>query len=116
MSHRFCSKEDGKSMKSKKKDKKKDRKSKKNSTVTNAEVRHSALSRSVVDNSPWKFVSHTGSPRGGGEGLRVQSQQDQDYLCAPVVTDQLIFKTSTEYQSVDLTNKDMIKDSERFSP
>ncbi len=35
------------------------------------------------------------SPRGGEEGLRLQSQEDQD-LSAPATAEQLIFKTSTE--------------------
>ncbi len=55
------------------------------------------------------------SHRGGEEGLRPQSQEGQD-LSAPVTAEQLIFKTSTEKQTVYLTNKDLTKDSERFSP
>ena len=55
------------------------------------------------------------SQRGGEEGLRIQSQEGQD-LCAAAAAEQLIFKTSTEEQTVDLTNKGMTKDSERFSP
>ncbi len=55
------------------------------------------------------------SPRDGGEGFRLQSQEVQD-LCADAATQYLIFNTSTEEQTVDLTNKDMTKDSERFSP
>jgi hypothetical protein len=55
------------------------------------------------------------SPRGGEEGLRPQSQEGQD-LSTVVVAEQLIFKTSTEKQTVHLTNKDLTKDSERFSP
>jgi hypothetical protein len=47
--------------------------------------------------------------------LRLQSQEGQD-LCATVTAGHLIFKTSTEDQTVDLTNKDMTKDSESFSP
>jgi hypothetical protein len=54
------------------------------------------------------------SQRGGEEGLRPQSQQVQD-LSAVAATEQLIFKTSTENQTVHLTNKDLTKDSERFS-
>jgi hypothetical protein len=45
--------------------------------------------------------------------LRLQSQGDQD-LCAAAAAEHLIFKTSTEEQTVDLTNKDMPKDSQRF--
>ena len=55
------------------------------------------------------------SQRGGGEGLRLQSQEGQD-LCAAAAAEHLIFKTSTAEQTVDLTNKDMTKDSQRFSP
>ena len=54
------------------------------------------------------------SQRGGGEGLRLQSQDGQD-LCATADTGHLMFKMSTEDQTVHLTNKDMTKDSERFS-
>ena len=50
----------------------------------------------------------------GGEGFRLQSQEGQD-LCAAEAAEYLIFNTSTEEQTVDLTNKDMTKDSERFS-
>jgi len=42
------------------------------------------------------------SKRGGGEGLRLQSQEGQD-LCAAATAEHLIFKTSTEEQTVDLT-------------
>ena len=52
---------------------------------------------------------------GRGRGVRQQSQEGQD-LCADASSDHLIFKTSTEEKTVDLTNKDMTKDSERFSP
>ena len=55
------------------------------------------------------------SQRGGEEGLRPQSQEDQD-LSAAAAAEQLIFKTSTGKQTVHLTNKDLTKDSERFSP
>ncbi len=44
-----------------------------------------------------------------------QSQEGQD-LSAAAAAEQLIFKTSTEKQTVYLTNKDLTKDSERFSP
>ena len=46
--------------------------------------------------------------------MRIQSQGDQD-LCAAAVAEDLIFKTSTEEKTVELTNKDMTKDSQRFS-
>ena len=52
---------------------------------------------------------------GGEEGLRPQSQEGPD-LSAAAAAEQLIFKTSTEKQTVHLTNKDLTKDSERFSP
>jgi hypothetical protein len=48
--------------------------------------------------------------RGGGEGLWLQSQGDQD-LCAAAAAEHLIFKNSTVEQTVDLTNKGMTKDS-----
>jgi hypothetical protein len=54
------------------------------------------------------------SQQGGEEGLRPQSQRGQD-LSATAAAEQLIFKTSTEKQTVYLTNKDLTKDSERFS-
>jgi hypothetical protein len=54
------------------------------------------------------------SERGGGEELRLQSQGGQD-LCTAAAAEHLIFKTSTEEHTVDLTNKDMTKDSQRFS-
>ncbi len=72
--------------------------------------------KSSVCHSTW-LPQHrnAASQRGGGEGLRLQSQEGQD-LCAAAATAHLIFKTSTPEQSVDLTNKDMTKDSQRFSP
>ena len=45
--------------------------------------------------------------------MRAQSQEGQD-LCAPVAAEELIFKTSTEEQTVDLTNKGMTKHSRDF--
>ena len=72
----------------------------------------------------WKTKAHitwfsqhrnAASQWGGGEGLRLQSQEGQD-LCAAAAAGHLMFKTSTEDQTVDLTNKGMTKDSERFSP
>ena len=44
----------------------------------------------------------------------VASQGDQD-LCVVAAAEYLIFKTSTEERTVDLTNKDTTKDSQRFS-
>ncbi len=49
--------------------------------------------------------------RAGGEGFRLQSQEGQDLCVDP--GDHLIFKTSTEEETVDLTNKGMTKDSQR---
>jgi hypothetical protein len=46
--------------------------------------------------------------------LRLQSKVGQD-LCAAEAAEHLIFKTSTEEQTVDLTNKGMTKDSLSFS-
>ena len=72
----------------------------------------------------WKTKAHitwfsqhrnAASQWGGGEGLRLQSQEGQD-LCAAAAAGHLMFKTSTEDQTVDLTNKGMTKDSARFSP
>jgi hypothetical protein len=54
------------------------------------------------------------SRRGGGEGLRLQSQGGQD-LCVSGAAGHLMFKTSTEEKTVHLTNKGMTKDSESFS-
>jgi len=64
-----------------------------------------------------KFLARTqwASQRGGEEGLRLQSQDGQD-LCGAAAAEHFIFKTSTEEPTVDLTNKGMTKDSERFSP
>ncbi len=44
----------------------------------------------------------------------VQSQEGHD-LCTATTAEHLMFKMCTEDQTVDLTNKDMTKDSERFS-
>jgi hypothetical protein len=62
-------------------------------------------------NITW-FSQHrnAASQRGGGEGSRLQSQGDQD-LCAAATAEHLIFKTSTEERTVDLTTKDTTKDS-----
>jgi hypothetical protein len=70
----------------------------------------------LEDHITW-FSQHrnAASRRGGGEGLRLQSQQGQD-LCATAAAGHLMLKTSTEDQTVHLTNKGMTKDSERFSP
>ncbi len=43
------------------------------------------------------------SQRGGEEGLRLQSQEGQD-LCAAAAAGHLMFKTSTEDQTVHLTH------------
>ena len=51
--------------------------------------------------------------RDGGEGLRLQSQEGQD-LCATAAAEHLMFNTSTEEQTVDLTNKGMTKHSRDF--
>ncbi len=47
-------------------------------------------------------------------GSGYKSQGDQD-LCAAAAAEHLIFKTSPEEQTVDLTNKCMTMDSQRFS-
>ncbi len=46
---------------------------------------------------------------GGGEGLCLHSQEGQD-LCACAAAEELIFNTSSEHQTVDLSNKCMTKD------
>ena len=46
---------------------------------------------------------------GGGEGLCLHSQEGQD-LCSCVTVEELIFNTSSEHQTVDLSNKCMTKD------
>jgi hypothetical protein len=43
----------------------------------------------------------------------LQSQGEQD-LCVVAASEHLIFKTSTEEKTVDLTNKVTTKDSQRF--
>ncbi len=63
----------------------------------------------------FSHLRNAASQRGGGEGLRLQSQEGQD-LCAAAAAGHLMFKTCTEDQTVDLTNKGMTKDSPRFSP
>jgi hypothetical protein len=55
----------------------------------------------------WQTVSRR-------SGFMCSCQGGQD-LCAAAVGGHLIFKTSTEEQTVDLTNKGMTKDSQRFS-
>jgi hypothetical protein len=45
----------------------------------------------------------------GGKGLCLQSQGDQD-LCATTPAEWLIFNTSSEHQTVDLSNKCVTKD------
>ena len=50
-----------------------------------------------------------GPLRGAGEeGMRLQSQEGQD-LCTATTAEPLILKTSTEQQTVHLTNEDMTK-------
>ncbi len=46
---------------------------------------------------------------GGGEGLCLHSQEGQD-LCACAATEKLIFNTSSQHQTVDLSNQCMTKD------
>jgi hypothetical protein len=54
--------------------------------------------------------SHNGPQEGGGgEGLCLHSQEGQD-LCACVAAEELIFNTSSEHQTVDLSNKYLTKD------
>jgi hypothetical protein len=46
---------------------------------------------------------------GGGEGLCLHSQEGQD-LCVCTVAEELIFNTSSQHQTVDLSNQCMTKD------
>ena len=46
---------------------------------------------------------------GGGEGLCLHSQEGQD-LCACAAAEELIFNTSSQHQTVDLSNQCMTKD------
>jgi hypothetical protein len=53
---------------------------------------------------------HNGPQEGsGGEGLCLHSQDDQD-LCTCADVEELIFNTSSQHQTVDLSNKCMTKD------
>jgi hypothetical protein len=58
-----------------------------------------------------RFMTH----KHANINIRLHSQEGQD-SCAAAAAEHLIFKTSTEDQTVHLTNKGMRKDSERFSP
>jgi hypothetical protein len=58
-------------------------------------------------------TSQCGFAAGRRRGVGLQSQEGQD-LCAAGAAEHLIFKTSTAEQTVDLTNKDMTKDSQRL--
>jgi hypothetical protein len=44
------------------------------------------------------------SRRGGREGLYLESQEEQ-FLCGSAVVEEHIFNTSSEHQTVDLSNK-----------
>jgi hypothetical protein len=46
---------------------------------------------------------------GGGEGLCLHSQEGQD-LCVCGASEELIFNTSSQHQTVDLSNQCMTKD------
>ncbi len=56
-----------------------------------------------------KTATMTFEKWGGGEGLCLHSQEGQD-LCVCAVAEELIFNTSSEHQTVDLSNKCMTKD------
>ena len=60
---------------------------------------------------PIKTLQHlnAASQRDGGEGLRLQSQEDQD-LCASPSAEEHILNTSSEHQTVHLSNKCRTKD------
>ena len=69
----------------------------------------SEIKRSLLEREERK-VRHNGPQEGdGGEGLCLHSQEGQD-LCACAGAEELIFNTSSEHQTVDLSNKCMTKD------
>jgi hypothetical protein len=69
------------------------------------------------DNTTWnqtwnqtsKSQAQWSQEGGGGEGLCLHSQEGQD-LCACTAAEELMFKTSSEHQTVNLSNKCMTKD------
>jgi hypothetical protein len=71
------------------------------------------MKRSVLEKDGRK-TRHNGPQEGsGGEGLCLHSQEGQD-LCGCVTTEELIFNTSSEHQTVDLSNKFMTPDRGSF--
>jgi hypothetical protein len=69
----------------------------------------SEMKRSLLEKDGRK-ARHNGPQEGdGGEGLCLHSQEGQD-LCAFATAEELIFNTSSEHQTVDLSDKCMTKD------
>jgi hypothetical protein len=69
----------------------------------------SEMKRSLLEKDGRKARHNGPQEGGGGEGLCLHSQEGQD-LCACAVAKELIFNTSSEHQTVDLSNKCMTKD------
>jgi hypothetical protein len=69
----------------------------------------SEMKRSRLEKDGRK-ARHNGPQEGGGrEGLCLHSQEGQD-LCVCAAAEELIFNTSSEHQTVDLSNTFMTKD------
>ena len=69
----------------------------------------SEMKRSRLEKDGRK-ARHNGPQEGdGGEGLCLHSQEDQD-LCGCAASEELIFNTSSQQQTVDLSNQYMTKD------
>ena len=69
----------------------------------------SEIKRSLLEKDERKARHNGPQEGGGGARLCLHSQEDQD-LCTCVDTEELIFNTSSEHQTVDLSNKCMTKD------
>ena len=69
------------------------------------DIPSSDLKRSRLEKSQAQWCQEGG----GGEGLCLHSQEGQD-LCACAAAEELIFNTSSEHQTVNLSNKCMTKD------
>jgi hypothetical protein len=76
-------------------------------TTTRRKIK-SEMKRSRLEKDGRK-TSHNGPQEGGGEGFCLHGQEVQD-LCACATVEELIFNTSSEHQTVDLSNKCMTKD------
>jgi hypothetical protein len=60
-------------------------------------------------------TSQCGFAAGRRRGVVTTESRRAGLMCSCSCRTHLIFKTSTEEQTVDLTNKDMTRDSQRFS-